>query len=115
MRVLVIGAGRVGAQVLRQLQLNPEITIITADARENPQALEQGVIEKVDIREPLTPMNLDYILGRTKPDLVLLTQAVEDLGLGNAPGIGLMADALWDELVSISNVPMIQVARSTSR
>jgi len=36
MVVLVIGAGRTGAQVLRQLKKNPAITIRTLDPRENP-------------------------------------------------------------------------------
>ena len=115
MRILVIGTGHVGARVLKQLQKNPEITVITADARENPYALEKGIIDHIDIREPLTPLSLEYVLTQADPDLVLLTQAAEDLGLGNAPGMGLMADALRDELMSISEVPMIEVARTVAR
>ena len=115
MRILVMGAGRVGARVLRQLQKNPDLTVITADARENPYAVEQGIIPDVDIREPLTPLTLDHIIAQVKPDLILMTQATEDLGLGEAPGMGLMADALRDEMVSISEVPMIEVARTTAR
>ncbi len=115
MRILIIGAGPVGARVLRQLQKNPELTVITVDAQENPYAVEQGIINQIDIPEALTPLNLDYIIAQTQPDLILLTQATEDLGLGDAPGMGLMADALRDELVSISEVPMIEVARTASR
>ncbi len=85
------------------------------DAQEKPYAVEKGIINQIDIAEALTPLNLDHIIAQTQPDLILLTQATEDLGLGDAPGMGLMADALRDELVSISEVPMIEVARTASR
>ena len=112
MRILVIGAGRVGARVLRQLHKNPNLTLITTDPRDNPYAVEQGIIPDVDIREPLTPLNLEQIIAQAQPDLILMTWSVEDLGLGHAPGMDLFADALRDELVSISDVPMIEVSRT---
>lgn len=110
MRVLVIGAGRTGTKVLRQLQKNPRIEVLTADPRPRPHALETGVIDHIDIAEPLTPMNLEHVLAGTEPDLVLLTRSAEDLALGVAPGISLLADALGDELTSVASVPTIQVA-----
>jgi hypothetical protein len=110
MRILVIGAGRTGAQVLRQLQKNPELTILTVDPHEMPYAVEQGIISGVDYRETVTPFTLDYLLAQAKPDLVLLTRAPGDFGVGAAPGLDMFADSLRDELATISAVPMIQVA-----
>jgi hypothetical protein len=112
MRVLVIGAGRVGARALRQLQKNPNLTVITADPRDEPYAVQEGIIPDVDMREPLTPLNLDHILAQVQPDLVLLTRSTEDLGLGAAPGMDLLSGALGGELTVISDVPMIEVSRS---
>ena len=66
MRILVVGAGRVGARVLRQLQKNPKLTVITADPHETPYAVQEGIIEKVDIRESLTPSHVGF-RGRTIP------------------------------------------------
>ncbi len=111
MRILVIGAGEVGAQVLRQLQKNTQITIITADPRAKPDAVKQGIVPEVDIHDPLTPFNLEHMIEQVKPDLVLLTGTQEDLGMGTAPGLDLFSDQLREELAALSSVPMIQVAR----
>ncbi len=113
MRILVVGAGRTGAKVLRQLQKNPNFTVITADPREKPYAVEKGIIAQVDIREPLNPLNLDYIIHQVQPDLVLLTRTTADLGLGEPFGMDRFAESLHEELTAISEVPMIEVARST--
>ena len=112
MRVLVIGAGRNGAAVIQQLQKKRDITILTLDPRENLYAVEQGVIASVDIREPLTPLNLEAVLEQTRPDLVLLAMPTEDMGLGRAPGIEFLARALREELAALASVPVIEVARA---
>jgi hypothetical protein len=52
-------------------------------------------------------------VGRAQPDLVLLTRAPRDLGLGSALGMDMLADALQDELATISEVPMILVAQTS--
>ena len=111
MRVLVVGAGRNGARVIRQLRKNQDIEIITADPRADPFAVEEGFIEAVDIQEAFTPLTVDFMLEKAKPDLVLLAMSTEDLGLGSAPGIDILAEALRKEVASASNVPLIEVAR----
>ena len=113
MRILVYGCGTIGKAVLRQLKKNPEIHPITVDPREEPEALECGIIDGVDIAEPLTPMNLEEILEQWEPDLILLATTSSDLALGHAPGIEVMLDSLWTELASISDVPVIPVDRDT--
>lgn len=111
MRILVVGAGEVGAEALRQLQKNPSLTIITCDPNREPSAVQQGIITEVDIQETLTPLTLKYVVDQANPDLILLTSASEDFGLGRAPGVDLMVDSLKRELASISDVPLIMVAR----
>jgi nucleoside-diphosphate-sugar epimerase len=111
MRILVVGAGQLGARVLEQLKKNPRLTVLTLDPRENPYALEQGIIAAVDFRESLTPLNLKYILERAQPDLILLARATEDLGLGNVSGMDVLAESLGQELAAICEIPMIKVAR----
>ncbi|MDX1615345.1 MAG: hypothetical protein R3300_13605 [Candidatus Promineifilaceae bacterium] len=112
MRILVVGVGRVGARVLRQLRKNPTLTILTLDPREEPYALAQGLIEEIDVQETLTPLTLDYVLRQTEPDLILLTTSTEDLGLGKAPGLDVLADSLKEELAALSAVPLIEVSRT---
>ena len=112
MRILVIGAGRAGARVLRQLQKNPGLILLTADPRKDPYAVQQGIITAVDISEAVTPLTLDYVLEQAQPDLVLLTTTTEDMSLGKAPGIDILAGALREELAAIADVPVIAVART---
>jgi hypothetical protein len=114
MRVLVVGAGRTGARVMRQLQKNPALIMLTCDAGDEPYAVQKGIIDQVDLKETLTPLTLAYILDKTKPDLILLTSASEDFGLGTAPGVDVMVDSLKRELASLSAVPLIEVSRATS-
>jgi len=110
-RVLVVGAGRTGARVIKQLRKNPEIEIITADSRTDAYSVEEGLIESVDIVEGFTPLTVDYVIEKARPDLILLATTTEDLGLGNVPGIDILADALRQEVASASDIPLIQVAR----
>jgi cation diffusion facilitator CzcD-associated flavoprotein CzcO len=111
MVVLVIGAGRTGAQVLKQLKKNARIKILTLDPRQNPYAVEQGIIDKVDFREALTPLTLEHVLRQAQPDMVLLAAATEDLGLGTAAGMDVLVEALRKELADIAALPMIEVSR----
>ena len=113
MTVLVVGAGRTGAQVLRQLLKNPSLKILTLDPRDEPFAVSQGIIKNVDFKEALTPLTLDAVLSTARPDLILLTSTAEDLGLGEAAGLEMFSDALRNELATIADVPVIEVARST--
>ena len=112
MRVLVIGAGKTGTRVIRQLLKNPSIEILTADPREELYAVEEGVIQQVDFAENLTPINLDHVLDEARPDLMLLAMPSEEMGLGKAPGVDILADALREELAELADVPVIEVART---
>lgn len=114
MRILVVGAGRAGAKVLRQLQKNPSLTIVTCASNQRPFAVQEGIIAKVDIQETLTPLTLAYVLDKAEPDLILLTSSSEDFGLGTAPGVDVMVDSLKRELAAISRVPLVEVSRGSS-
>jgi ketopantoate reductase len=111
MRILVVGAGRTGGLVLRQLQKNSNLVVLTADSQASPYAVKQGIIPAVDIMEAVTPLNLEYVLQQAQPDLILLTRTTEDLGMGKAPGLDILSGALRAELAAISDVPVIEVAR----
>lgn len=112
MRVLVVGAGRAGAVVIRQLRKNPDLEVMTVDPRPRPFAVEEGLIDSVDVEETLTPLTLEYVLERSDPDLILLTTDAEDLALGHAPGVDVLHQSLREELAAISPVPVLIVSRS---
>jgi flavin-dependent dehydrogenase len=112
MRVLVIGAGRVGARVLLQLKKNPRLKVLTVDPRERPYAVEQGVIESVDFHNELSPGDLEGVLRQVRPDLVLVTTSGEDIGRTGVPGLELLVESLRGELEATASVPIIAVART---
>jgi hypothetical protein len=113
MRVLVVGAGLVGAKTLLQLFKNPNIEILTVDPRMEPYAVQKGIISHVDFHEPLTPIALEQVIGHVKPDLVLVTTTTEDMDLGKAPGIDIFVEALKEEIASMANAPIIAVSRTS--
>jgi FlaA1/EpsC-like NDP-sugar epimerase len=85
MKVLVIGAGRLGAQVISQLKKNERITVITADIHDRPEAVKKGIIDKIDLKVHITPLNAAEIVEKVKPDLVLLARTVDDWEEGDVP------------------------------
>ena len=111
MNVLVIGAGRVGAKVIAQLKKNKRIRVSVVDPREAPQAVSDGVIEKVDFRYELNPGELLGVIGEVKPDLVLVTTSREDVARMGVPGVELLVEALRAELEVSAEVPIVAVSR----
>ena len=112
MNILMVGAGRVGASVLEQLRKNPDLIVVTVDPRERPYAVQQGLIERVDIQEAFTPLTMAYVLEQARPDLILMTATTEDMGLGKAPGVDILTVALREEMAAICDLPVIKVART---
>ncbi len=111
MRVLVVGAGMVGARVLRQLKKNPRIEVVTVDPRDRPYAVEQGIIEDVDYHAELNTVELKETLSKVRPDLVLVTTSKEDIARTEVPGLEVLVTALRNELEATAEVPIIMVAR----
>ena len=111
MRILVVGAGMVGARVLRQLKKNPRIEVITVDPRERPYAVELGIIEDVDYHAELNTVELKETLSKVKPDLVLVTTSKEDIARTGVSGLEVLVTALRNELEATAEVPIITVAR----
>ena len=53
MRIWLIGADQKGTEALRQLKKNPNIEVIVSDATDQPKAVTERVIAKVDYVETL--------------------------------------------------------------
>ncbi len=112
MKVLVVGAGRIGSKVIKQLKKRTNIKFYTVDPRENPQALEQGIIEKIDFSVDLIPGEIIKIINELRPDLVLVTTSWEDISKTGAQGMDVLVESLNNELESGSEYPIISVSRS---
>ncbi|UCE81075.1 MAG: hypothetical protein JSV94_01175 [Methanobacteriota archaeon] len=85
MRVLVIGAERLGMLVIRQLSKIEGIEMLVAERRERPLAVEEGVIDKVDVVAHVTAMNFGDVIEKTAPDLVVLARTVQDWDKAETP------------------------------
>jgi nucleoside-diphosphate-sugar epimerase len=111
MRVLVVGAGMVGARVLKQLKKNPKIKVVTIDPRDTPYAVEQGIIEGVDYHVDLNTVEVMETVNNVRPDLVLVTTSKEDIARSGVSGLEVLVTGLRNELEATSEVPIIAVAR----
>lgn len=109
MRVMVVGAGELGGRVIKQLKKNPSIVVIVADYRERPTAVEQGIIEKVDVLEHVTPMNVTELVEESKPDIILLARKAKDWGHGDTVMATQFISGLERQL-SKFHIPVIPVS-----
>ncbi len=115
MRVWLIGAGKIGASAIRQLQKNPDIDIIVSDSSPTPVAVKEGLISHVDMVENVTSANINQLARRVRPDLILLSPAASERGLGGFEGGQTLTDALNYEIVSNSEYPVVTLSLSSSR
>ncbi len=85
MRILVVGAEKLGAQVIKQLKKRDDIDLVVADVNETPAAVSQGLIERVDILAHVTALNFEEIVERAKPDFVILARTISDWQKSDVP------------------------------
>ncbi len=115
MRVWVIGAGKVGMAALRQLGKNPDIEVVVSDPSATPEAVQQGVIAKVDVVENVSSVNVNHLARRIRPDLILLSPAASERGVGRVEGGQALTDALNQELAAGCDYPVVILSLSNSR
>jgi predicted dinucleotide-binding enzyme len=115
MRIWLIGAGQIGTAILRQLHKNPDITVVVSDPSPSPQAVQEGVIEKVDLVETVTPVSVNRLARRIRPDLILLSPPADDKNLSALEGGQAMAQALHYEISVTSEYPVIILSQSNIR
>jgi hypothetical protein len=107
MRVWLIGADQAGTEVLRQLKKNPTIDVIVSDAIERPKAVVERVIAKVDYVENVSPINLNQLARRVRPDLILIDASAAKRDMGRLSGGAFFAEALQAEMASGSDAPCL--------
>ncbi len=78
MRVLVIGAERLGTLVIKQLNKAEDVEVIVAERQSQPLAVQEGIIDKVDIVTHVTAMNFEEVLAEARPDMVILARTIQD-------------------------------------
>ena len=115
MRIWLIGAETIGAATLRQLQKNPDISVVVSDPSPNPLAVREGLIAKVDYLETVNPVNITPLARRIRPDLILLSPPEGGVGLGALEGGQALDQALNYEISARSDYPVIVLSLSNTR
>ncbi len=110
MRIWLIGADERGAEVLGQLQKNPNIELYVSHPSDRPVAVTRKLIDQVDLVEVVTPANVNTLARRIRPDLILIDPTVKQHSLGRVAGGGAFATALNNEIAASSDYPCLILA-----
>lgn len=107
MRIWLIGADVAGSAALRQLRKNPAAEVIVSDSTDKPRAVADKVIERVDYVESVTPMNVNVLARRVRPDLILVDGGAMQRALGTLAGGVTFAESLQSEMAAASEYPVL--------
>ncbi len=105
MRVWLIGASSTGTEVIKQLKKSSQIDLTVSAESPDPKAVRDGVIKQVNYVETVTPVNVDSLARRIRPDLILLDSSASSYR-GRAGGSAL-SQALTYEIAAASEYPCI--------
>lgn len=107
MRIWLIGADQAGTSALRELRKNPEIEVIITDTIERPRAVVERVIDGVDMVETVTPVNINLLARRIRPDLILMDGGAAQRALTRVTGGLAFAEAMLNEIKAASDYPCV--------
>ena len=109
MRIWLIGADRTGASVLQQLKKNDAIEVVVSDVTERPRAVTERVIDRVDFIETVTPININRLVKRIRPDLILIDRGAAERMLSRITGGIEFAQSIQEEIAAASDVPCLVI------
>lgn len=109
MKVLVVGAGKLGSMVIRQLRKNPRLEIVVADPHKNPCAVVEDRLCDSHLRVHVTPLNFKEVIDQVKPDLVVLARTTEDWEQSDVP-MGAQYVAGMERELTKGDVPVLPVS-----
>jgi hypothetical protein len=106
MRIWLIGADQIGTDALRQLRKNANIEVVVSDPTEQPKAVMDKVIAKVDYVETVSPININTLARRVRPDLILIDPGADKRNLRLSGGMA-FSDAINTEIAAASEYPCL--------
>lgn len=107
MRIWLIGADSAGSTALRQLRKNASVEVVVSDSTDRPRAVNDRVIARVDYVESVTPMNINALARRVRPDLILIDRGAMQRAIGKMTGGVAFAESLQDEMAAASEYPCL--------
>ncbi|MBK8050731.1 MAG: hypothetical protein IPK16_28650 [Anaerolineales bacterium] len=109
MRIWLIGAEQAGAEAYQQFRKNTAIDVVVSDSIERPKAVTDRIIPRVDHVEQVTPMNVNQLARRIRPDLILIDGGALKRTLGRVSQGQVFAEALYAEIVAVSEYPCLVI------
>lgn len=109
MRIWLIGADQAGSEALHQLQKNPAIEVVVTDMIDRPRAVVDHLIERLDSVETVTPMNINSLARRIRPDLILIDSDAAKRNVSRLSGGMVYAEALQNEIAAVCDLPCIVI------
>lgn len=106
MRIWLIGADQAGSNAIRQLRKNQSVEIYVTDSTERPRAVTDRLIAAVDAVDSVTPMNINTLGKRIRPDLILVDRGALLRALGKAGGPA-FAESLMVEMSAACEFPLL--------
>lgn len=107
MRIWLIGAEQAGCNAIAQLRKNANVEVVVSSAADMPKAVKDGVIRKVDYVEYVTPMNINTLARRVRPDLILLDSSADKRSVSHVAGGVAFTEALHQEIAAASDYPCL--------
>jgi hypothetical protein len=106
MRIWLIGADQIGTDTLRQMKINRNVEVVVSDPTEQPKAVMDKVIAKVDYVETVSPININTLARRVRPDLILIDPGADKRNLRLSGGMA-FSDAINTEIAAASEYPCL--------
>ena len=106
MRIWLIGADQAGSNALRQLRKSPSVEIYVTDSSDRPRAVADGLLPGVDARDNVTPMNINTLARRIRPDLILVDRGAIQRSVGKVAGPA-FTESLAMEMGAASEFPLL--------
>lgn len=108
MRIWLIGGGQASLVALRQLQKNDAIEVVVSAATDRPLVVQEGAVAQVDFVETVTPVNVNQLARRARPDLILLDSTAAG-SFGRGAGQSVLSHALAEETAAASDHPCLVI------
>lgn len=109
MRIWLIGVGQAGSEALLQLRKNEENTVVVSAMVADPPAVRDKTLAKVDYVESVTPLNINTLARRIRPDLILIDSTAQETGLSRVTGGSAFSQALTYEIAAASDYPCLVI------
>lgn len=107
MRIWLIGAEDAAIDALEQLRKHQDIELFVSAPTERPKAVVDGVIDRVTYVEYVTPVNINTLARRIRPDLILVDPTADERHYGRVAGGVAFSEALTYELANVSDYPCL--------